>query len=473
MKKLVRRVSDRVTRALLKPLEERAVEQQRQLVSKFDRLEKRVDSALAKGQAETRLLAARFGGQLASNSGRRLGARIPQHAHELASLAIPVASLPIPGSIAELTACTVCGGDVSSPVCEFNRFVVMDDAPDAEAMRADYALCHRCGVVFARRRPVGDRFRFLLERFEETIGRQAADAQRGVKVLGSRRLSPTEAEHLRSRASQPVFASEFPRIKGRTHLPNLLRDRLAVAAHVEIIGSLVELNQPRVLEIRPRFGAIGASLRRLYGGETFALPLFEVQQLLVREVYGTHADYLLDYESLAIPYDGCFDLVVANHLLTHAVRPCETLARIRQRLTPGGYLYLYNEPDERDFLETSKSIFATLNAFHLQTFDSASLGRALLSAGFEPIFIGHYHENCVALARVTAEAKPWDPISKKDLTRRRAKYAHARDMGILSLPETRRGFFSKDWEAVVERAFAARAIDFDGDGNLRVVKGSL
>jgi SAM-dependent methyltransferase len=473
MKKLIRRVSNRVTRALLKPLEERAVEQQRQLVSKFDRLEKRIDSALAKGQAETRLLAARFGGQQASNRGHRLGARIPRHADELTSPVLPAAGVSIPGGIAELTACSVCGGDVSTPVCEFNRFVVMDDVPDAEAIRADYALCHRCGVVFARRRPVGDRFRFLLERFEETIGRHAADSQRGVKVLGSRRLSAAEAEHLRSRASQPVFVSEFPRIKDRTHLPNLLRDRLAVAAHVEIIGSLVELEQPRVLEIRPRFGAIGASLRRLYGGETFALPLFEVQQLLVREVYGTRADHLLDYESLAIPYEGSFDLVVANHLLTHAVRPCETLATIRKRLAPGGYLYLYNEPDERDFLETSKSIFATLNAFHLQTFDSASVGRALLSAGFEPIFIGHYHENCVALARMAPDVKPWDPIAKKDLTRRLAKYAHARDMGILSLPETRRGLFLKEWEAVVERAFAAKAIDFDGDGNLRVTKDSL
>ena len=45
-------------------------------------------------------------------------------------------------------------------------------------MRADYALCHRCGVAFARLRPVGERFRYLVEHFEETIGRVSADEQR-------------------------------------------------------------------------------------------------------------------------------------------------------------------------------------------------------------------------------------------------------------------------------------------------------
>ena len=201
-----------------------------------------------------------------------------------------------------------------------------------------------------------------------------------MKLLGSRRLNGDEIAHLRLRASQPVFVSEYPRVKERLHLPALLKDQLAVAAHVEILGSLLNLDAPRVLEVRPRFGAIGGALRRIYGGETLALSLFEVQQVLIREVYGSRADFLLDYDSFAIPYDGCFDLVIANHLVTHAVHPAAALRTIRERLGPGGHLYLYNEPDEHDFLETGKSIFNTLNPFHLQTFDAASLAR-LMSAG--------------------------------------------------------------------------------------------
>jgi SAM-dependent methyltransferase len=289
-------------------------------------------------------------------------------------------------------------------------------------------------------------------------------------VLGSRRLSEEAREELRTKAIQPMFVSEVPRPKRSQRLPHLLRDRLAVAAHVEILGSLLKLQQPRVLEIRPRFGAIGGALRRLYGGETFALPLFEAQQLLVREVYGTCAEHLLDYDAFSIPYAGCFDLVVANHLITHAVHPQQTLATIRARLAPGGHLYLYNEPDESDFLESGKSIFNTLNAFHLQTFDGASLARALQSAGFEPVYIGHHHDNCIALARVAGDGASWDPISKKELARRVAKYVHARDLGILSLPEQLRGVFASEWDAVVQRAFAAKTIDFDGDGNLRLLK---
>jgi SAM-dependent methyltransferase len=458
-------------RALLKPIEERIDSQHQRLVGKIERLEKRMDAALAKGQAEARLLATRFEEQTSHARVRRLGARIPQHAHELHALGELQVGQTIPtGSIAELDACSVCGNAAFTPVCEFNRFVLSELAPDAQAMRADYALCHRCGVVFARRRPVGERFRFLVEHFEETIGRVPAGEQRGTKLLGSRRLGDEERKQLRGRALQPMFVSEVPPTKNRQHLPQLLRDRLAVAAHVEILGSLLTLERPRVLEIRPRFGAIGGALRRLYGGETLALPLFEVQQLLVRDVYGTCAEHLLDYDAFSIPYPGSFDLVIANHLLTHAVHPRDTLATIRQRLAPGGHLYLYNEPDESDFLESGKSIFNTLNAFHLQTFDGTSLARALQSAGLEPVHIGHYHDNCIALARVAADATSWDPVSKKELARRVARYAQARDLGILMLPERLRGLFASEWGAIVQRAFAAKTIDFDGDGNLRIVK---
>jgi SAM-dependent methyltransferase len=471
MKEFLRRRTERVMRALLRPLEERGEAQHERLIARIERLEKRMDAALAKGQAETRLLASRFEGEAASGRARRLGARIPQQAQELAPPSEPLTGHAIPtASIIELTACSVCGHGAFTPVCEFNRFLLSEAVPDAAAMRADYALCHRCGVVFARRRPVGERFRFLVEHFEETIGRVSADDQRGTKVLGSRRLTGEDNERLRARAAQPMFVSEVPRQKQRQHLPQLRRDRLAVAAHVEILGSLLTLDRPRVLEIRPRFGAIGGALRRLYGGDTFALPLFEAQQLLVREVYGACAEHLLDYDAFSIPYAGCFDLVVANHLLTHAVHPRDALATIRQRLAPGGHLYLYNEPDEGDFLDSGKSIFNTLNAFHLQTFDSAALSRALQSAGFAPVYIAHHHDNCIALARVAGDGAAWDPISKKQVARRVAKYAQARDIGILCLPDRLRGLFAQEWETVVQRAFAAKTIDFDGDGNLRVLK---
>jgi SAM-dependent methyltransferase len=395
---------------------------------------------------------------------KRHGAVLPRGRADLPPVPVVAAQADVPQDVVDLAACAVCGHQEWTAVCEYNRFLLLPSAPDEAARRAGYALCHRCGVVFARHRPAGARFQYLLERFEEVLGRDD-----GGGALGSHRLTDDAAAALRARLAAGVFVSEYPRQKGRTHLPGLFRDRMAVAPHVELIGSLLTLSSPRVLEVRPRFGALGASLRRLYGGETAALPLFEAQQLLVREAYGTRADVLLDYDRFQISYEGEFDLVAANHLLTHAVRPAEALAAIRSKLAPGGHLYLYNEPDEADFLESRKSIFNTLNAFHLQAFDGASLARALAAAGFEPVFIGHHLDNCVALARV-GEAVEWEPMRQRERDKRLAAYAASRDRGILSLPAELRGLFTDEWESILERGFAAGLVEHDADGRARLVK---
>lgn len=397
--------------------------------------------------------------------GKRHGALLPATRADLPPVPAVAARPGIPADIVQLTSCPVCGDTAHTPVCEFNRFLLMADAPDESARHAQYALCHACGVVFARRRPVGARFRYLIEHFEETLGR---DEDGGGAALGSHRLTPEAIADFRARIAHGVFVSEYPRQKGRSTLPSLFRDRMATAPHVELIGSLTSLVSPRVLEIRPRFGALGGSLRRLYGGQTAALPLFEAQQLLVREVYGTRADALLDYDHFEIPYEGTFDLVAANHLLTHALRPAEALAAIRGKLSPGGYLYLYNEPDEADFLETRKSIFNTLNAFHVQTFDAPSLARALAANGFEPVFIGHHLGNCVALARV-ADKRP-ELMKERERTKRLAQYVEARDRSVLSLPAELRGLFAEEWEAILERGFARQLVERDADGRPRLVK---
>ena len=77
MKPLIRRVTDGVMRALLKPLSDRAESQHQQLVSKIERLEKRMEAGLAKGQAEARLLASRLDGQATSASPAAAGRSNP------------------------------------------------------------------------------------------------------------------------------------------------------------------------------------------------------------------------------------------------------------------------------------------------------------------------------------------------------------------------------------------------------------
>lgn len=473
MTSIAGRVLGRIRR-LLRPSAEayQALLKQQQLVHKqlaarLDRLDERLTSALDQGRADMHLIAGRMG-RPASRSYR--GGPIPRTHSDLRSSEAPDVSGAAPAGISTLTACPGCGHAERTVVAEFNRFLLLDSAPDSHSARYDYALCHGCGIVFATRRPVGARFHDLVARFEESLGRTRKDDDRP-HVLGSRALSSDDVSHLRSLLAAGVFLSEgVPgRRSGSKGVPALLRDRLAVSPHVEILGSLLQLHAPRVLELRPRFGAIGGALRRLYGGETFALPLFEAQRLIAREVYGTTADALLDYDRFSIPYDGLFDLIVANHSLTHAVRPAELLATVRDRLTPGGHLYLYNEPDEADFLESGKSMFKTLNPFHLQTFDADSLGRVLRTAGFDPVFMTHHQGNCVALARVSVEPPACTPLSLKLRRRRLDRYARARDWAILLLPDHVKGLFADEWDAVIERAFASGVVEFDKAGRLRLV----
>jgi SAM-dependent methyltransferase len=239
--------------------------------------------------------------------------------------------------------------------------------------------------------------------------------------------------------------------------------------HVEILTSLLHFQTPRVLELRPRCGSIGAALKRVWNAEVYGLPLFESQQLLNREAYGHTVDHLIDYDQFSIPYPGAFDLVVANHMITHAVRPGDFLDVVRERLAPGGYLYLYNEPDDAEFLNHGQSMINTLNPFHLQAFDRDSLLRGLAAAGFKATFVTHERGNLIVVARPAERDQAFTPMSDEQRDQRLVKYRQARDLAILRVPPRIRTHFSGEWEQVVERAFQAGLAELTAGGKLRTL----
>jgi hypothetical protein len=63
--------------------------------------------------------------------------------------------------------------------------VLLDSDVDAEAKGYHFSLCHDCGVAYARRRPAGPRYTYLLERFELMLGR----VQDGIPTPGNPALS--------------------------------------------------------------------------------------------------------------------------------------------------------------------------------------------------------------------------------------------------------------------------------------------
>jgi len=374
-----------------------------------------------------------------------------------------------PKPILTLEQCPVCGGAESTRVSRYNRFVLFDRTPDAASAIYNYSLCHACGVVYAARRPAAGRYEWLLERFEETLGRTKAGAPRpGKFALSSSSLTDEARAQLRRMAANGVFVSGHSGISSKDFLPSLMNDRLASSMHVEILGSLLPLTAPRVLEIRSRLGSISAMLQRLYGASGFAMTIFENQRFLVEEVYGFPAVCPIDFDAFDIPFDGPFDLIVSNHMLTHSVRPKAFLATVRNRLTPGGHLYLYNEPLEGEFLERGKSMFNTLNPFHLQTFNQASAVRALEANGFKVIFCNVRDDLFLALAQAADSPADWERMGESERSRRRSAYRVANDTAILRVPEHLRAPFAKDWDAVVERSLASGIATRSKDGRIRV-----
>jgi 2-polyprenyl-3-methyl-5-hydroxy-6-metoxy-1,4-benzoquinol methylase len=363
--------------------------------------------------------------------------------------------------------CPFCGQRERTVVVEWNKLIMLAKAPDQESATYDYSCCHSCGVVYATRRPVGQRFLFLLQHFGEVTGKAAADGIIPNPMLNPYPLSDADKERLREMASRGVWISDHLGLKNDEYVEGALRDRFANSVHVDVIGSLVQPTNKRVLEIRPRAGTIAESLRRLYRADVSVMPMWESQKLLLKELYGFDAKGLIDYDHFEIPFDGRFDLIVCNHILVHAVRPSEFLHELRAHLNPGGYVYFYNEPEDREVLEKSQSIIAHLNPLHMQTFDQAAMIRALAANGFDVAFIKSRDCSFMVLARAAEGTAAWTPIPADALQRRIAAYQLARDRAILKLPADMRSRLGSHWTAAIEHGLAAGAVAFDDQGQLR------
>jgi SAM-dependent methyltransferase len=281
-------------------------------------------------------------------------------------------------------------------------------------------------------------------------------------------LSDADRDDLRRLAAHGVFVSDHLGLTGKQYLAPLLRDRLENSIHTDIIGSLIEPRGARVVEVRSRAGTILDGLRRAWGAEVFAMPIWESQQFLLRELFGITTSPLIDFEHFAIPFDGEFDLIVCNHMFTHALQPRDFFGELRRKLKPGGHIYLYHEPDDVEFLAGNQSMFATLNPLHMQAFDQPSMVRALAANGFETVFIKGRNLHHLVLARLSGAAA-MSPMTSRALGQRLDAYRQAYDRAVLGVDEALRPRVAADWPQTVERAVAAGVAEYDERGRLRLV----
>ena len=370
----------------------------------------------------------------------------------------------------EVDACPVCGGAERTVVNPWNKLILIAKAPDQTSARYDYAVCHACGVLIATRRPVGSRYRFLLAHFGEVVAKRGNRSTGAItnRLLNPYPLSDADRDELRRLAVHGVFVSDHLGLTGKQYLAPLLRDRLENSIHTDIIGSLIEPRGARLLEVRSRAGTILDGLRRAWGAEVFAMPIWESQQFLLRELFGITTSPLIDFEHFAIPFDEEFDLIVCNHMFTHALRPRDFFGELRRRLKPGGHIYLYHEPDDTEFLAGNQSMFATLNPLHMQAFDQASMVRALAANGFETVFIKGRNLHHLVLAR-RSDAATMSPMTSRTRDQRLDAYRQAFDRAVLGVDEALRPRVAAEWPSAVERAVAAGVADYDERGRLRLV----
>ena len=366
-----------------------------------------------------------------------------------------------------LQRCPFCGHDERTVVVEWNKLIMLAKAPDQQSARYDYSCCHTCGVVAAARRPVGRRYLFLLQHFGEVTGKAAADGIIPNPLLNPYPLSEADKDKLRQMASRGVWVSEHLGLKTTEYIEGALKDRFENSVHVDLLANLVKPDKARVLEIRPRAGTIAESLRRLYHADVSVMPMWESQKFLLKELYGFDAKGLIDYDHFHIPFDGRFDLIVCNHILVHSIRPTEFLRELHTHLNPGGFIYLYNEPEDRQVLEDGKSIIAHLNPLHLQTFDRSAMTRALAANGFEVTFIKARNSSFMVLARAVDGPVAWTPISPARLTQRIEAYRLARDRAILKLTPDMRQRLGEHWTGAIEHGLASGTLEFDDQGQLR------
>jgi SAM-dependent methyltransferase len=354
-----------------------------------------------------------------------------------------------------VTACPVCACSEATPVIEFNGLVLLDAMRDSPLARYDYALCHDCGLVYATRRPVGGEFTDLTDQFHECLGRSEAGSSHPLKRLGP--VTPEAAEDLRRRLGPGWLVSEETPPAKDDWLPALRTDRLAQAAHLDLIASTVPLRGRRVLEIRTKTGCLLDMLRRHLGAaEAYALPMTPTQQFIIQELYGIPSEVCLNFEDLTIPYPGQFDLIIAKHMFTHSLFPDRFFALMRERLRPGGYLCLLTENDDSHMFRRDKSLLGEMKCFHFQSFDLPTLGRCLRRQGFEPTTLLHSGggpSEMVALARLDPAAE-FRPIPRNKREHRLAMFRQWRDLSVLGLPVRVRSAFGEDLPVIEQRALA-------------------
>lgn len=359
-----------------------------------------------------------------------------------------------------VAACPACRSRARSIVMEYNGLVLLDYMRDSDLCRYDYALCHTCGLVYASRRPEGEELTFLYGRFDEFLGRTERWAGE---------LSDQEKADIRRRLKGGWLVSEEHEPPADDWMPEVLNKRILSSYHINLVAALISLKGARVLELRSTTGFMLDICRRYLGAaDVYAMPMSARHQFIIQELNQMPCA-LIDFDKLDVPFEGQFDLILSRHVFTHMLYPERLWTLFRERLRPGGHVYLLLENDDASMFMRRKNLFGEMKCFHFQNFDLSTLARCLRYNQLEPEFIRHPFagktSEIVCMARHDPSARG-AAISPPELSERASMYERWRTWSIAAAPEPVRALYASEMDAIARRAIAGGYASVDQSGRL-------
>lgn len=265
-----------------------------------------------------------------------------------------------------IVACPACDSSSLREIYRHNDLTHLGNGVEESLRRSDFCLCARCGLLFAG-------WRQSVAEADEYYARFA------------------DLEHRWYAAYPPPEA--------------YLRQKAEAAQRV--CGLLEDLNllqsNPSVLHLRCDVGMLLDRLRNHFGlTDLYGMDYFAGNRRFATERLG-----LLNIGHLSAGEFRCpfsvkqFDLIIANHQITHALQPREFLGSLRGALNPGGRVLFYNELDHEGIFDNHVAAYRRgINNYHKQLLTEKSFGNVLRLTGFEVDWFDRREPYLLALARV-------------------------------------------------------------------------
>jgi SAM-dependent methyltransferase len=180
-----------------------------------------------------------------------------------------------------------------------------------------------------------------------------------------------------------------------------------------------------VLHLRCDGGTLLARLREDWGvSGLFGLDYFDSNIRYATEVLQLEHIARLDAGRCLMPFAPRFDLIISNHMLTHALDPRRFLATLREQLKPEGVVFFYNEVDHEALMAPDSGFLAGgINAFHKQLLTRVSLAHLLRAAGFRFDAVRGQGSWLEVLTSPGASSSPAPPPDADEIRRLHAMFA--------------------------------------------------